>query len=123
MPKTIKKKRNNFLKQLRTQKPVVRKLRLKISRRLKRPDTGRGLKVIKTTRTKDVVLILDFGSQYTQLIARRVRENKVFSKIVPYNISVEEIENIGPKGLILSGGPMSVYDKDAPMPHKDIFKM
>ncbi|MFA5060485.1 MAG: glutamine-hydrolyzing GMP synthase [Candidatus Omnitrophota bacterium] len=74
-------------------------------------------------KTKDVILILDFGSQYTQLIARRIRESKVFSKIVPYNISMEEIEKYNPKGLVLSGGPMSVYDKNAPLPHKEIFKL
>ncbi len=75
------------------------------------------------TRSKEVVLVLDFGSQYTQLIARRVRENKVFSKIVPYNISAEKVKEMNPKGLILSGGPMSVYDKGAPLPDKDIFKL
>lgn len=74
-------------------------------------------------RIKDVILILDFGSQYTQLIARRVRENKVFSRIVPYNISPEEILQHNPKGLILSGGPMSVYDKGAPLPDPGIFKL
>ncbi len=74
-------------------------------------------------KTKDVILILDFGSQYTQLIARRVRENKVYSRIVPYNISAEEIRNMNPKGLIFSGGPMSVYDKGAPFPNKEIFKL
>ncbi|MCX5681808.1 MAG: glutamine-hydrolyzing GMP synthase [Candidatus Omnitrophica bacterium] len=74
-------------------------------------------------RSKDVILVLDFGSQYTQLLARRVRESKVFSKIVPYNISIEEIKEIKPKGLIFSGGPMSVYDKGAPLPRQDIFKL
>ncbi len=74
-------------------------------------------------RSKDIILVLDFGSQYTQLIARRVRESKVFSRIVPYNISVEEIKEINPKGLIFSGGPMSVYDQGAPLPRKDIFKL
>jgi len=74
-------------------------------------------------RNKDIILVLDFGSQYTQLIARRVRESKVFSRIVPYNISEEEIKKINPKGLIFSGGPMSVYDKNAPLPKKEIFKL
>jgi GMP synthase (glutamine-hydrolysing) len=72
---------------------------------------------------KDVILILDFGSQYTQLIARRVRENKVFSQIVPYNISPKDIAALQPKGLILSGGPASVYEKAGPLPDKGIFKM
>jgi GMP synthase (glutamine-hydrolysing) len=66
---------------------------------------------------------LDFGSQYTQLIARRVRENKVFSKIVPYNISAKEIAGLSPKGLILSGGPASVVAKKSPYPDKRIFKL
>ncbi|MDP2653903.1 MAG: glutamine-hydrolyzing GMP synthase [Candidatus Omnitrophota bacterium] len=78
---------------------------------------------ITKQRLKDLILVLDFGSQYTQLIARRIRENKVFSKIVPYNITVEEIRKHNPKGLVLSGGPLSVYDKGAPLPHKEIFNM
>jgi GMP synthase (glutamine-hydrolysing) len=79
---------------------------------------------VKVTRqkNKDLILILDFGSQYTQLIARRIRENKVYSKIVPYNITPEEIASYNPKGLIFSGGPLSVYDKNAPLPHPEIFK-
>jgi GMP synthase (glutamine-hydrolysing) len=72
---------------------------------------------------KEVVLILDFGSQYTQLIARRVRENRVYSQIVPYNISAEEISRIAPKGLILSGGPASVYENKSPLPDKTITKL
>jgi len=78
---------------------------------------------IKKQRTKETILVLDFGSQYTQLIARRIRESKVFSRIVPYNISIEQIKEINPKGIILSGGPMSIYDKGAPMPNKEIFKL
>jgi len=73
--------------------------------------------------TREVVLILDFGSQYTQLIARRVRENHVFSQIAPYNISAKEIQALSPKGLIISGGPSSVYDKKSPLPDKSIFKL
>ena len=78
---------------------------------------------VKKQRSRDIILILDFGSQYTQLIARRVRESKVFSQIVPYNISVDKIKEIYPKGIILSGGPLSVYEKDAPMPNPEIFKL
>jgi len=78
---------------------------------------------VRKIRSKDIVLVLDFGSQYTQLIARRIRENKVYSKIVPYNISVEEIMEYKPKGIVLSGGPMSVYDKNSPVPSKEIFKL
>lgn len=72
---------------------------------------------------KDLILILDFGSQYTQLIARRVRENKVFSQIIPFNTKASEIEKLAPKGLILSGGPASVYEKEPPLPDKNIFKL
>jgi len=73
--------------------------------------------------TKQTILILDFGSQYTQLIARRVRENKVFSKIIPYNTPAKEIAALAPKGLILSGGPASVTEKKSPYPDKGIFKL
>ncbi|MCK5213799.1 MAG: glutamine-hydrolyzing GMP synthase [Candidatus Omnitrophica bacterium] len=92
--------------------------------KLKLPKTRARLSVkITKARNKDVILILDCGSQYTQLIARRIRENKVFSRIVPYNISPDEIKKHNSKGLILSGGPLSVYDENAPMPNPDIFKM
>lgn len=64
---------------------------------------------------KDTILILDFGSQYTQLIARRVRELKVFSVIESCNISLDKIKKIKPRGIILSGGPHSVYEKNAPL--------
>ena len=60
------------------------------------------------------VVILDFGSQYTQLIARRIRELKVFSAVLPCTASLEEIRSYRPAGIILSGGPCSVYDHDAP---------
>jgi GMP synthase (glutamine-hydrolysing) len=60
------------------------------------------------------IVILDFGSQYTQLIARRIRELKVFSAVLPCNASLDEIKSYRPAGIILSGGPSSVYDADAP---------
>src|SRR5450759_542725 len=60
------------------------------------------------------VLVLDFGAQYAQLIARRVRECHVYSEIVPCDISVEEIHRRAPAALILSGGPASVYAEGAP---------
>ncbi|MCH7494810.1 MAG: glutamine-hydrolyzing GMP synthase [Candidatus Marinimicrobia bacterium] len=71
----------------------------------------------------DRVLILDFGSQYTQLIARKIRENGVYSEILPFNTSIEEIERKNPKALILSGGPSSVYDDDAPVAPPEIMDM
>lgn len=66
--------------------------------------------------THDTIIILDFGSQYTQLIARRVRESKVYCEILPYNASPEAVFARRPKGLILSGGPASVYEEEAPRP-------
>jgi GMP synthase (glutamine-hydrolysing) len=72
---------------------------------------------------KELVLILDFGSQYAQLIARRLRESNVYCEIVPYSITPEDIERFEPKGIILSGGPASAYIKDAPQCHKAIFSM
>jgi len=72
---------------------------------------------------RQTIIILDFGSQYTQLIARRVRENKVFSRILPFNTPAKEIAALNPKGLILSGGPASVTDKKSPVPDKGILKL
>jgi len=69
------------------------------------------------------VLVVDFGAQYAQLIARRIRECKVFSAIVPHNITPEEIKKRKPKGLILSGGPASVYVKRAPTCDPAIFEL
>ena len=69
------------------------------------------------------ILILDFGSQYTQLIARRVRENRVYSEIHPCNLEIEKIKGFAPKGIILSGGPSSIYDKKAPMADQGIFEL
>jgi len=67
------------------------------------------------------IIILDFGSQYTQLIARRIREKNVFSEIFPHDISIDKIRDINPAGIILSGGPMSVYDDGAITVDKEIF--
>jgi GMP synthase (glutamine-hydrolysing) len=69
------------------------------------------------------ILVLDFGSQYTQLIARRVRECNVYSEIFPFNAPFEKIISFNPKGIILSGSPSSVYDKNAPLPDKRIFDL
>ncbi|MDZ7263835.1 MAG: glutamine-hydrolyzing GMP synthase [candidate division KSB1 bacterium] len=70
---------------------------------------------------KELILILDFGSQYTQLIARRVREQGVYSEIKPYNYPLAEIKKLAPKGIILSGGPASVYHYRAPLIEPEIF--
>jgi GMP synthase (glutamine-hydrolysing) len=60
------------------------------------------------------IVILDFGSQYTQLIARRIREQNVFSVVLPCTAPLGEIQALQPLGIVLSGGPSSVYDADAP---------
>lgn len=72
---------------------------------------------------KETIVILDFGSQYTQLIARRIRELKVYSEIYPYNIKIEKLKELNPFGIILSGGPASVYDKKSPFPDEKIFSL
>jgi len=72
---------------------------------------------------KNLILILDYGSQYTQLIARRVRECRVYSKIVPHDIPLKQIHALAPKGLILSGGPASVTEKKSPKFDTKIAKM
>ena len=66
------------------------------------------------TSSFDSVLVIDYGAQYAQLIARRVRECKVFSEILPHDVSIEEIRKRRSRGLILSGGPASVYAPGAP---------
>jgi len=68
-------------------------------------------------------LILDFGSQYTQLIARKVRELGVYSEIHPYNLPLDRIKALSPGAIILSGGPKSVYEPDSPHPDPGIFKL
>ncbi|RKU06621.1 GMP synthase (glutamine-hydrolyzing) [Candidatus Poribacteria bacterium] len=63
---------------------------------------------------RDAIVVLDFGSQYTQLIARRIREQQVYCEIQPYTLPLNDIEKMAPKGIILSGGPASVYEENAP---------
>jgi GMP synthase (glutamine-hydrolysing) len=72
---------------------------------------------------KQSILILDFGSQYTQLIARRVREHKVYSEIHPFNLPLERIRALEPAGIVLSGGPSSVYDREAPQVSPELFSL
>jgi GMP synthase (glutamine-hydrolysing) len=69
------------------------------------------------------VVVLDFGGQYTQLIARRIREQQVFSAVLPCTSSIEEIRKLEPTGIVLSGGPSSVYDPDAPKCDSKVLKM
>jgi GMP synthase (glutamine-hydrolysing) len=70
-----------------------------------------------------MILILDFGAQYSQLIARRVRELHVYCELHPFNVSLETIRRLDPEGIILSGGPASVYDADAPQPNADVLEL
>jgi GMP synthase (glutamine-hydrolysing) len=72
---------------------------------------------------REKILILDFGSQYTQLIARRIREHKVYSEIFPFNAPIEKIRAFKPKGIVLSGGPSSVYDEGAPVSDPEVFSL
>jgi GMP synthase (glutamine-hydrolysing) len=69
------------------------------------------------------ILVLDFGAQYAHLICRRIRELGVYAELVPYDISPEEILEKRARGLVLSGGPMSVYEKRAPLPNKGIYEL
>src|SRR2546430_1784587 len=73
--------------------------------------------------THSKILILDFGSQYTQVIARRIRECQVYSEIVRFDTPAAKIAELKPNGLILSGGPASVYDKGAPQIDPEIFSL
>jgi GMP synthase (glutamine-hydrolysing) len=73
--------------------------------------------------THSTIIILDFGSQYTQVIARRIRESRVYSEIVPFNLSAEQIRKLQPKGIVLSGGPASVFASSAPLPDPAIFSL
>jgi GMP synthase (glutamine-hydrolysing) len=71
----------------------------------------------------DKIVVLDFGSQYSHLICRRIREFSVYAELVPYDISYEELQKLNPTGIIFSGGPSSVYSSDAPIPENRIFDM
>lgn len=72
---------------------------------------------------RESVIVLDFGSQYNQLILRRVRESRVYCELLPYNTPVHHLKKLKPKGIILSGGPASVFEKNAPLPSTEIFQM
>lgn len=72
---------------------------------------------------RDAIVVLDFGSQYTQLIARRIREQQVYCEIQPYTIPITEIEKMAPKGIILSGGPASVYEDNSPKIDAAFFRL
>src|SRR3978361_68053 len=86
-------------------------------------DFAKGLWYECRMQHDEVIPILDFGSQYAQLIARRVREKGVFSELVRPDISIEELKKLNPKGLILSGGPSSVEEPNAPKCAPRIFDL
>jgi len=71
----------------------------------------------------DKIVVLDFGSQYSHLICRRIRDFSVYAELVPFDISLENLTKLNPKGIIFSGGPSSVYDPGAPIPDKKIFQL
>src|SRR5574342_234403 len=71
----------------------------------------------------DKIVVLDFGSQYSHLICRRIREFSVYAELVPFDLSLEDLKKINPKGIIFAGGPASVYNSDSPRPQKGIFDL
>lgn len=73
--------------------------------------------------SRELVLVLDFGGQYNQLIARRVRECNVYCEVHPYKLSVEKIREMNPKGIIFTGGPNSVYGENSPLCDKEVFEL
>ena len=75
------------------------------------------------SEARETIVVLDFGSQYTQLIARRIREAGVYCEILPYHVDPSEIESRDPRGVILSGGPDSVFGADSPHPHEAVYEV
>ena len=71
----------------------------------------------------ELILVLDFGGQYNQLIARRVREASVYCEVLPYNVSIDRIKSMNPKGIIFTGGPASVLEPNAPFCDKEVFNL
>ena len=72
---------------------------------------------------RETVVVLDFGGQYNQLVARRVRECNVYCEIYSYKIDLEKIKEMNPKGIILTGGPNSCYEADSPTCPKELFEL
>jgi GMP synthase (glutamine-hydrolysing) len=75
------------------------------------------------TKQNEIIVVLDFGGQYNQLIARRIRDLGVYSELLPYNTSVERIRELQPKGIVFSGGPASVYEENSPMVDPAIYDL
>jgi len=80
------------------------------------------LRILKS-EVMDKIVVVDFGSQYSHLICRRIREFSVYAELVPFDISLEELKKLNPKGIIFSGGPASVYNTDSPKPKNGIFDL
>jgi GMP synthase (glutamine-hydrolysing) len=93
-----------------------------VERQSKSASSSASASPLITTSGQSIV-ILDFGAQYTQLIARRIREQNVFSVVLPCTASLNEMKNYGPAGIVLSGAPWSVYDKDAPPADARLFEL
>ena len=72
---------------------------------------------------QETIVVLDFGGQYNQLIARRVRECEVYAEVHPYTMPLEKLKEMNPKGIIFTGGPNSVYLEDSPTYTEEIFKL
>src|ERR1041385_1987139 len=89
----------------------------------RQPSRSRANNAPSEFSMNEQIVILDFGSQYTQVIARRVRECNVYSTIVRFDTPVRQLAAMQPSGIILSGGPASVYAKNAPLPDKNIFAL
>jgi len=88
------------------------------------PQHGLSHECLKTLSDHmDKIVVLDFGSQYSHLICRRIRDFSVYAELVPFDISLENLTRLNPKGIIFSGGPSSVYDAGAPIPDKKIFQL
>ena len=104
---------------------IVRHLLLKTTikqtkRIIKKKKERKGSNFMQQHQT---VLVLDFGGQYNQLIARRIRENNVYCELVPHTIALDEIKKIAPIGIVFTGGPNSVYEADAPDIDDGIFAL
>jgi len=86
------------------------------------PADDRSEPVAPAAATEEVV-VLDYGGQYSQLIARRVRECGVFSELLPHHVGADEVARRRPKGVILSGGPASVYEQGAPVLERELLEL
>ena len=75
------------------------------------------------SKPSEMIVVLDFGGQYNQLIARRIRDLGVYSELLPFNTTVDKIRELNPKGIVFSGGPSSVYGEGAPAVDAGVFDL